>query len=157
MLRLSAALACAVSGDHAGAAAHGEEAARTAAPMGDRADAWEMAGPSNVSVWRAMLTVEAGDAGRALEYANAVNPGVLPSRNRRAALRIERARALAMLGGADHEREAISELRRAEQLSAPQVHNSPMVRELVAHILNRARREAGGRELRGLAWRMGLL
>jgi len=32
-----------------------------------------------------------------------------------------------------------------------------LIRELVTDLLNRARREAGGRDLRGLAWRMNLI
>jgi transcriptional regulator with XRE-family HTH domain len=155
MLRLSAALACAVRGDHAGAAGHGEEAARIAEPMGDRPDAWELFGPANVGVWRTSLAVEAGNAEDALRYAAGVEPRVLASGNRRAALRIEKARAFAMLGG--HDGEAIAELRRAEKLSPQQVHNYPLVRELVTGMLERARRNAGGRDLRGLAWRMGVI
>ena len=53
--------------------------------------------------------------------------------------------------------DAITELRAAERLSPAQVRNNPLVREMVAHMLNSARREAGGRDLRGLAWRMGLV
>jgi transcriptional regulator with XRE-family HTH domain len=154
MLRLSAALACAVQGDHAGAVEHGGEAARVAEPMGDRPDAWELFGPANVGVWRTSLAVEAGNAEDALRYAAGVEPRALASGNRRAALRIEKARAFAMPG---HDGEAIAELRRAEKLSPQQVHNYPLVRELVTGMLERARRDAGGRDLRGLAWRMGVI
>lgn len=154
MLRLSSALACAVQGDHASAAEHGAEAARIAEPLGDQADAFELFGPANVGVWRTSLAVEAGNAEAALRYAAAVEPRALASGNRRAALRIEKARALAMLG---HDGAAIGELRHAERLSPQQVHNTPLVRELVTHMLAGARREAGGRDLRGLAWRMGVI
>lgn len=154
MLRLSAALACAVQGDHATAAEHAAEAARIAEPLGDQPDAWELFGVANAGVWRTSLAVEAGNAEAALRYAAAVEPRALASGNRRAALRIEKARALAMLG---HDSEAVGELRHAERLSPEQVHNTPLVRELVTHMLSRARREAGGRDLRGLAWRMGVI
>jgi transcriptional regulator with XRE-family HTH domain len=158
MLRLSAALACAVQGDHAGAAAQSAEAARVAALSGeDRKDAFELFGVANVGVWQTSLAVEAGNAEEALEHAAGVNPRALASSNRRAALRMERARALAMLGGSEKTAEAITELRRAERLSPAQVHNTPLVRELVTYLLDRARREAGGRDLRGLAWRMGVI
>jgi transcriptional regulator with XRE-family HTH domain len=150
MLRLSAALACAVRGDHKGADEHGAEAARVAAGLDDRPDAWELFGPSNAGVWRASLAVEAGNAEQALKHAAGVEPRALASGNRRAALRMEQARALAMLGkGAD----AIRALKAAERLSAEQVHNSPLIRELVGHLIY----EAPGRELRGLAWRMGVI
>jgi hypothetical protein len=103
------------------------------------------------------MAVEAGNAEEALEHAAGVNPRALASSNRRAALRMERARALAMLGGPEKTAQAITELRQAERLSPAQVHNTPLVRELVTHLLERARREAGGRDLRGLAWRMGVI
>jgi transcriptional regulator with XRE-family HTH domain len=153
MLRLSAALACAVGGNHAAAAEQSAEAARVAVPLGDRPDAFEVFGVANAGVWRTSLAVEAGNAEAALSFAAGVEPKALASANRRAALCMERARALSMLG---HDRDAVGELRRAEKLSPAQVHNHPMVRDQVAHMLSRARREAGGPELRGLAWRMGV-
>jgi transcriptional regulator with XRE-family HTH domain len=150
MLRLSAALSCAVSGDHEGASRHGGEAASIACWMDDRPDAWELFGPSNAAVWLTSLAVEAGNAETALEYASVVDPRALASGNRRAALRMEKARAYAMLGRA---REAVAELRGAERLSPAQVHGSPLVRELVRQMLD----DAGGRDLRGLAWRLGVI
>lgn len=154
MLRLSAALACSVQGDHAGAAEQGAEAARAAEGLGDSPDAWELFGPANVGVWLTSLAVEAGNAEKALAHAAGVNPRALASNNRRGALRVEKARAHAMLG---QPRQAVAELRAAERLSSPQVLGAPLVRELVAAMLEKARREAGGRDLRGLAWRMGIL
>jgi len=154
MLRLSAALSCAVRGDHAGAADQGAEAARVAATMEDRPDAFELFGPSNAAVWRTSFAVESGNAEEALQIADGVNPRALASRNRRAALRMEKARARAMRGEYG---KAITELRQAERLSPAQVHNTPLIRELVTYMLDQARREAGGPELRGLAWRMGVI
>jgi transcriptional regulator with XRE-family HTH domain len=154
MLRLSAALACAVQGDHAGAAAHSGEAARIAAPLGDRPEAFGVFGPANVGVWRTSLAVEAGNAGQALAHADAIAPGQLASSNRRAALHLEKARACAMLA---NDAGAVRELRSAERLSPAQARNNPLIRDLVATMLGRARREAGGRDLRGLAWRMNLI
>ncbi len=154
MLRLSAALACAVQGDHQGAGEHGAEAARMAKPLGDRPDAFELFGEANVGVWRTSLAVEAGNAEDALAFADHVEPRALASGNRRAALKLERARAYSMLG---RDTDAIGELRQAERLSPAQVRNHPLIRDMVGYMLERARREAGGRELRGLAWRMGLV
>jgi transcriptional regulator with XRE-family HTH domain len=154
MLHLSAALACAVQGDHSGARAHGSEAAEVAARLGDRPDSFELFGPSNVAVWRASFEVEAGNAEQALTLADTVDPHQLSSGNRRAALRLEKARAYAMLG---RDSDAVREMRQAERLSPAQIHNHPLIRELVSELLTRARREAGGRDLRGLAWRMNLI
>ncbi len=44
----------------------------------------------------------------------------------------------------------------AERLAPQRIRNDVIVREVVAGLLRRARRDAGGRELRGLAWRMGV-
>jgi transcriptional regulator with XRE-family HTH domain len=154
MLRLSAALACAVQGDHRGAAEQAAEAARLADRDGERPQAWELFGPANVGVWRTSLAVEAGEAETALTYAERVEPRHLASHNRRAGLRLEKARAYAMLG---KDAQAVQEMRQAEHLAPAQTHNNPYIRDLVQDMLTRARREAGGRDLRGLAWRMNLI
>jgi transcriptional regulator with XRE-family HTH domain len=154
MLRLSAALACAVQDDHRGAADHAAEAARLADRDGERPEAWELFGPANVGVWRTSLAVEAGEAEAALTYAGQVQPRDLASHNRRAGLRLEKARAYAMLG---KDAQAIQEVRQAEHLAPAQTRNNPYIRDLVQDMLTRARREAGGRDLRGLAWRMNLI
>jgi hypothetical protein len=52
--------------------------------------------------------------------------------------------------------EGLRVLLRAERLAPQLVRNNLFVREAVADLLRRARRDAGGRELRGLAWRMGV-
>jgi Flp pilus assembly protein TadD len=109
---------------------------------------------SNVGVWRTSLAVEAGNAERALEHASVVEPRALASNNRRGALAMEIGRALAMQG---KDALAVSAFRRAESLSPAQVLSNPLLRELVRNMLDEARRKAGGRELRGLAWRMGLV
>jgi hypothetical protein len=44
----------------------------------------------------------------------------------------------------------------AEQLAPQLIRTDVFVRETVADLLRQARRDAGGRELRGLAWRMGV-
>jgi hypothetical protein len=105
-------------------------------------------------VWRTSLAVEAGNAERALEYASVVDPRALASNNRRGALAMEIGRALAMQG---KDARAVAAFRRAEALSPAQVLGSPLLRELVRSMLDEARRKAGSRELRGLAWRMGLV
>jgi transcriptional regulator with XRE-family HTH domain len=92
MLRLSAALACEVQGDHAGARDQAREAAQLARRLGDRPDSWELFGPSNVAVWRTSLAVEAGDPAAALSHADEVDPLALASKNRRGALAMEKAR-----------------------------------------------------------------
>lgn len=154
MLRLSASLCSQVAGDRPGAVAHAEEAARTASRTGERAGSWQWFGPANVLTWRTLLAVEAGEPGRALDYASQVVPDALPSRARLASLAIDRARAYAML---DRTPEAVAELYRAEKVSIPRTHNNPLVRDMVAHLMPKVGRNATGRNLRALAWRMGIV
>jgi transcriptional regulator with XRE-family HTH domain len=52
--------------------------------------------------------------------------------------------------------QGVQALIHAEQLAPQDIRNNPFVRETVADLLRQARRDAGGRELRGLAWRMGV-
>ncbi|WP_202638366.1 helix-turn-helix domain-containing protein [Bailinhaonella thermotolerans] len=154
MLRLSSALARSVNGDHDAARTQADEAQRVAERVGEHADSWQWFGPNNVATWRTLLAVEAGEPREALHHAGRVRETGFVSKGRRSALHIEKARAHALLGQV---RESVDELRMAERLSAPRLHNNPLARELVATQLERDRRAAGGRELRGLAYRMGVI
>lgn len=150
MLRLSAALSEEIQDHHDAAGDQVAEAERVAALTGEHADAWQSFGPANVGTWKAMLSVEAGKPEEGLAAAAAVRLEDLPSRGRKAALAIEKARALAMLG---RDGLAVRELGKAEKMSADRVHRAPLVRDLVASLYDRA----PGRELRGLAWRMNII
>jgi hypothetical protein len=44
----------------------------------------------------------------------------------------------------------------ADHLAPQLIRHDVFVREAIADLLRQARRDAGGRELRGLAWRMGV-
>ena len=154
MLRLTSALAAQARGDTAEAEAQTAEAARLAEQLGERPDAWKYFGPANVGVWHALLAVEAGEPGRALEHAAAVDVSSL-KRPRHAQLLLEVARAHHQLGRG-HDRQVVASIRQAERTAATLTHGSVWVKEMVETLLDRSRREAGGRELRGMAYRMGL-
>ena len=155
MLRLTAALAAQSRGDADTADAQAAEAARVAAVHGERKDTWECFGPTNVAVWRTMLAVEAGEPAVALKHAAGVDVAVLaPWRRRRADLLLETARAHHQMGHS-HRMEAVAALRQAERL-APDMRASPWARGLVEVMLTQSMYESGSRELRGLAYRMGL-
>ncbi len=154
MLRLTAALAAQIRGDQVEVRTQEGEAARVAELIGERADAWEYFGPANVGVWRTTLAVEAGEPARALEHAAEVDVSKL-KRSRRAALLLDAARAHHQMGRG-HDRQAVAALRQAEQLASVRMRASPWARDLVEVMLAHSVREAGGRELRGLAYRMGL-
>lgn len=51
---------------------------------------------------------------------------------------------------------AVAALRTAEEIAPHVVHGNFYVRETVTDLLRRARRDAGGRELRGMAYRIGI-
>ncbi|MBV8995592.1 MAG: XRE family transcriptional regulator, partial [Pseudonocardiales bacterium] len=67
---------------------------------------------------------------------------------------IDYGRALARLRGRHDD--AVVALRRAEEVSPLHTLRNPFVRDVIAELLVRARRDAVGRELRGLAYRAGL-
>ena len=50
----------------------------------------------------------------------------------------------------------VQALQRAERLAPQRIRTNPFVRAVVTDLLRRARRDAGGRELRSMAYRMGL-
>src|SRR5262249_10426656 len=101
-----------------------------------------------------LLAVEAGEPGQALQHAAAVDLNHL-TRYRRVGLLLETARAHYQLGRS-HYPQAVAALRHGEKLSPIWVPASPWARDMVEVILTRSRREASGRELRSLAYRMGL-
>lgn len=155
MLLLYASLTRQIQGDDSGSADLLAEASELAGRLGEQpsdtcGEGWRSFGPANVGIWTAAHAVERGEPEAALAAARAVDVKALPRRTRIAALVIEQSRALAMLGDGGG---AVQQLRKAEKMSAPTVHNHPLVRELVADLYDRAI----GRDLRGLAWRMDLI
>ncbi|MGH3832698.1 MAG: helix-turn-helix domain-containing protein [Pseudonocardiaceae bacterium] len=156
LLHLSAALAAGARADHATAATHLGEASALAARMDTEVGGWAhlLFGPTNVDIWRTTVAVELGEYGQALDVAKTVHPELLPSPVRQAQFWVEVGRAL--LAERKTWEEGLRVLLRAERLAPQWVRNDLFVREAVADLLRRARRDAGGRELRGLAWRMGV-
>ncbi len=155
MLHLSAALAAGACGDHDTSVTHFGEASGLAARMDTEVGTWAnlFFGPTNVGNWRTSLAVKLGEHGQALEAAKAVHPELLPKR-RQVQFYAEVGRAL--VAGKKTRHKGVHVLLHAEQLCPQMIHNDLFVRETVAGLLRQARRDVGGRELRGLAWRMGI-
>jgi transcriptional regulator with XRE-family HTH domain len=63
--------------------------------------------------------------------------------------------SLMRLGGRDPA--AVDHLVRAEQLAPQYMHEERLLRQAVIHLLNRSARDPVGSDLRGLAWRIGVL
>jgi transcriptional regulator with XRE-family HTH domain len=159
MLALTSALLAATQDRYADADAPLDEAAELARRTGEDHDHhsyWSLSfGPSNVEIWRASIALEAGDHDRAIAVGKGLRPEVIPSPKRRAAFLIDHGRALARLRG--RREDAVLALRAAERLSPMRVHRNPIVRDVLAELLVRTERDAVGRELRGLAYRAGVL
>ncbi len=155
MLTLHAALASSVLQRHAAVASWLDEAAKLAGRVpDDLRNNWQYFSATNVAIWRLVVTVERGDPGKTLHLAKAVRPDKLTVRSRTADFLAETGRGLAREQRT--RTEAVSWLRRAEETAPQRVRNSPATRETVAYLLNRATATAGGRELRGMAARMGI-
>ena len=156
MLHLSAGLAAAAQTNRDTAITHLNEATvvadRMDSPVGTFARLWF--GPANVGVWRTSLAVEFGDGPKVAEIANGVNVEAIPSPSRRAEFYRDLGRS--MLSARATREKGVEALLRAEKLAPQRIQNDVFVREAVTAQLRWAKRDAVGRELRGLAWRMGI-
>ena len=119
-------------------------------------DNWQSFSTTNVYIWRVSVGVERGEAGPAmLKLGEEVSLDRLePKSSRRADFFADMGRGLSREPRT--QAEAVRWLRKAEEAAPQRIRNSAPVRETVAYLLNRARAEAGGRELRGMAARMGV-
>ncbi|HWC80767.1 MAG TPA: helix-turn-helix transcriptional regulator [Pseudonocardiaceae bacterium] len=154
-LALAASLVSAARKDQAGRAAALDYAAELAARTGETNLMGFGFGPSNVSVWRVQGALETGEYAEAAQIAETVNPAALTVRAREAVYWREYGRSLAHL---PKQRDvAVWMLRRAEEISPDHVHRHPFTRDTLSELLARAKRDTAGRELRGMAYRAGLL
>ncbi|MGH3933419.1 MAG: helix-turn-helix domain-containing protein [Pseudonocardiaceae bacterium] len=155
-LHLSAALAAGAQADHDTAATHLAEASTLAARMDTEVGTWAHLwfGPTTVGIWKTSIALELREHGQVLEAAKTVHPEVLPSTVLQAGFWAEVGQALAAQKKTRDK--AVRVLAHAEQLAPQRIRNDVFVREVVAGLLRQARRDAGGRELRNLAWRMGV-
>jgi transcriptional regulator with XRE-family HTH domain len=110
---------------------------------------------TNVQFWGVALTIERGDPGKVPELAEDIRPEEVISWSRQGAYYADLGRALATARGrAD---DAVTALVRAESLAPVSTRANVWTRETVSDLLRRVKRDAPtGRELRGLAYRMGL-
>jgi transcriptional regulator with XRE-family HTH domain len=154
-LHLNAALVCAAQG----------EADRTRDHLGEAVDLAERLpadrenfgylhfGPEHVGVWRVSLGIELGEGAKVAEYVR-VPPETFPGKARQAAFYADLGRGL-VTDRSTRDR-GVQALVRADRIAPQLIRNNPFVRETVSSLVMKARRDAGGRELRGLAYRMGI-
>lgn len=151
MLHLTCAQTAYGSHDPGEAAGRLDAATQLAERTGETDWASLYFGPTNVAFWKVSLEADAGDPGRALEYAAGVVPARCPSPLRQSGFHASSARALARLRRHD---EAVRHLLAAERIAPERVRASTTVRETARGLLETARRDAGGAALRGLCERL---
>lgn len=115
---------------------------------------WLGFGPSNAGFCRTSVALDLRDYDRAVAAADSVDPRPHSNRSRQAAYWAYYGRALARVRGRHDD--AVIALRRAEVISPQRVQRDPFVIDVLAELLPRARQDAIGRELRGMAYRAGL-
>lgn len=111
-------------------------------------------GPVNVGLYRMAGLLEVGDHEQVVGIAEGMNPDAHGNKSRRAAYWADYGRSLGRIRG--RERDAVIALRRAELISPHRIQRGPEVREVLAELLVRSRRDGIGGELRGMAYRAGL-
>jgi transcriptional regulator with XRE-family HTH domain len=155
-LHLSAALAAGAQADHDTAATHLQEASALAARMDTEVGTWAHLwfGPTTVGIWKTSIALELREHGQVLDTTKTVHPELLPSTVLQAGFWAEVGQALA--AEKKTRDKAVRVLAQAERLAPQRIRHDVSVRETVAGLLRTARRDAGGRELRGLAWRLGV-
>lgn len=156
MLALHAALSAAVVQREATVTHWLDEADRLAARMPDDFTGnWQSFCATNASLWRVAIQVERGESGGGvLELASSIDQAKVTYRTRTASFLADVGRGLAREPKTRND--AVHWLRQAEDSAPQHIRNHPAARETVAYLLSRATAAAGGRELRGMAARMGV-
>lgn len=156
MLHLTAALAAAVQGqvDVTGEHLAEADALASALPAQHENFGYLFFGQENVRLWRVSIATELGEGGKVAEIARGAHPETLPRRSWEGTFWADLGRSLAM--EAKTRDQGIQYLMKAESIAPQVVRNNVFVREAVSDLLRRSQREAGGRELRGLAYRLGV-
>jgi hypothetical protein len=132
--------------DHAG-----ELAQRT----GEGNAYWLGFGPTNTGFCHTSVALDLKDYDQAIVAAEGVNPQMHSNRSRQAAYWAYYGRALSRVRGRHDD--AVRALRQAELIVPHRVQRDPFTRDALSVLLARARRDAVGQELRGMAYRAGLL
>ncbi|MGH3885831.1 MAG: hypothetical protein ACRDSZ_04545 [Pseudonocardiaceae bacterium] len=155
MLHLLAAFACAAQHHAEDTTTHLDEAAALADRLDDEVGTFATLhfGQAIVGMWRISVATELGDGDRVAELGRAVHPEVIPA-SRQSIYWADLGRGL--VTDRRTRDQGIQALTHAEAIAPQRIRNNPLVRETVTGLLCQARRDAGGRELRGLAWRMGV-
>jgi transcriptional regulator with XRE-family HTH domain len=153
-LLMTAALATYALGDVDGATTRVDEAQQLADHTGETDALWLSFGPTNIAFWRIGMETDGGDPETAVEIGRQTNPLLVESISKQTNFYLDMGRALARLG---RDAEAVRMLVAAERMAPQRVRRNPLAAETTRQLLDRAQRNAGGSELRGLAERVGVL
>ncbi|HEY3896429.1 MAG TPA: helix-turn-helix transcriptional regulator [Pseudonocardiaceae bacterium] len=157
VLTTSQAAAAELNGNPGDAAAAMDAAADMAGQFGELGGVDPLGfefGPTNVGFRQVRLALEAGEPDRAVSIAEELHPGKNPFPCNHVYHWVGYGRGLARLRG--RRDDAVRALRRAETIYPLRVQRDPFVREVLAELVTHSRRDAIGRELRGMAFRAGL-
>jgi transcriptional regulator with XRE-family HTH domain len=111
-------------------------------------------GPTNVGLWRMYGQLDVNDYEQAVRVGEGLHPQAHLPRLAQADYWVNYGRALARVRG--RRDDAITAFRRAEGISPHRLYRDPFATDVIAELLARSRRDAAGRELRGMAYRAGL-
>ncbi|WP_167837863.1 helix-turn-helix domain-containing protein [Nocardia altamirensis] len=155
MLHLQASLVTAALGGDPGA--HLDEAAGQARRLASAEPSRSILrnptfGSANVELWRMSSAMERREPGDVLQLAARLDPEQLPAAGRKAQYFVEIGRAYAVKR--DY-RASLNALLRAEHAAPQHVRGMNIVRELVGHMMRRARRDLTTGDLGRLAHRVG--
>jgi hypothetical protein len=155
-LHLNAALACAAQENADLARDHLVEASNLAERLSPHREnfAGLYFGRENVALWRVTVGVELGEGPKVAEVARTGHPEAIPLRSWQATFYADLGRALASERRTRDQ--GLQAIMKAERLAPQLTRNDVFVRETVAAMISSARRDAGERDLRGLAYRMGI-
>ncbi len=111
-------------------------------------------GPTNVGLWRMYGQLDVNDYEQAVRVGEGLHPEAHLPRLVQADYWVNYGRALARVRR--RRDDAIVAFRRAEEISPHRLYRDPFATDVIAELLARSRRDAVGRELRGMAYRAGL-
>jgi hypothetical protein len=152
------AVAAALGGRPEGAAAPMDAAAELAERFGRTGETDSLGfvfGPTDAGVHRMWLALDAGEPDRAVSVAQQVHPERHPFPVNRSYYWVHYGRGLARLRRRHDD--AVMALRTAEDIFPAKVRRDPLVRDVIAELLARSRRDSPiDRELRSMAYRAGL-
>ncbi len=111
-------------------------------------------GPTNVGLWRMYGQLDVNEYEQAVRVGEGLRPEAHLPRLVQADYWVNYGRALARVRR--RRDDAIVAFRRAEEISPHRLYRDPFATDVIAELLARSRRDAVGRELRGMAYRAGL-